>query len=200
MTSRAQKLAGRIAVAILLVMLAASSAFAVAVAQPATAGPALAEPSEKQPPQTKEAPEGNEDAEDTDAEEADEADGAPSPANLDRIVAALAAAGITTTAEELAALAGGVGVGGAVRVLRFAEASGKTPAEIVALFDSGKGWGVIARELALDVNSGIGSVMGQGAGQDRAAKAADRAARAAEKASRAADRAERKAERAGTGN
>src|SRR5437870_5661777 len=43
--------------------------------------------------------------------------GGVSAANLDRIVALLADAGITTTADELKALADQVGVGGAVRVL-----------------------------------------------------------------------------------
>lgn len=213
MISPARKLARRIALAALLVMLAAGSAFAVAATLPDAARPTLEAPSGNAALQAKDSPAGEEkkaarnDAdEDADespdvekAEQADDADGAPSPANLERIADALAAAGITTTPEELAALADKVGVGGAVRILRFAQASGKTPAEILALFESGKGWGVIARELKLDVGPGNGSVMGKGNGHDDATKAADRAARAEAKAARAAEHAARAAERAPQG-
>lgn len=202
MTSHARKLAARLAVAILLVMLAAGTVFAVAASLPATAGPTLAEPAETESPKAEKSPKPErsprpEKAPGADwAADAADADGAPSPANLARIVERLAAVGITTTADDLAALAATVGVGGAIRVLRFADASDKTTAEILALFESGKGWGVIARELELDIGPGIGSVMGQGRGQDTAAKAADRAARAEAKAARAAERAVRAAERA----
>jgi hypothetical protein len=79
-----------------------------------------------------------------------------------------------------------VGVGGAVRVVLFAEVAGTTPDEILAMFESGTGWGVIAKELG--AHPGLGSVMGNGKGLDKAAKAA-------EKAERARLRAERKAER-----
>jgi hypothetical protein len=196
MTSIAQKLAGRVAIAVLLVMLAVGSVFAVVATLPATAGPALGAPPENVALRAKDSPAGDEekaarksadeDADDSPdiekAEQADEADGAPSPENLERIVERLAAAGITTTVDELAALADKVGVGGAVRVLRFAQASGKTSVEILALFDSGKGWGVIARELELQIGPGLGPVMGKGNGRDEASKAADRAARAAERA------------------
>ena len=204
MSSPARKLAGRLAVAVLLVMLAAGSVFAAAATLPAIAHAPVAarnaQPTES--PEAKESPKVDEDkdaAESPDAdraEQADAADASPSPANLERIVERLAAAGITTTADDLAALAAKVGVGGAVRVLRFAQACGKTPAEILALFESGKGWGVIARELKLDIGPGNGSVMGKGHGRDEASKAADRAARAKAKAARAATHAARAAERA----
>ena len=219
MTSIAQKLAGRVAIAVLLVMLAVGSVFAVVATLPATAGPALGAPPENVALRAKDSPAGDEekaarksadeDADDSpdiekaeqadEADEADEADGAPSPENLERIVERLAAAGITTTVDELAALADKVGVGGAVRVLRFAQASGKTSVEILALFDSGKGWGVIARELELQIGPGLGPVMGKGNGRDEASKAADRAARAEAKAARAVERAARAAERARQG-
>lgn len=210
MTTPARKLAGRLAVAILLVMLAAGSVFAAAATLPSAQPRNLAEPTEKASPEAKESPDTDKDkatdedadespgaAEAPEAQEAPDTDtsespgAAPSPENLARIVTLLGAAGITTTADELAALAAKVGVGGAVRVLRFAQASGKSPTEILALFESGKGWGVIARELNLDIGPGNGSVMGKGHGQDAAAKAADRAARAAAKAARAAARAAR---------
>jgi hypothetical protein len=207
MTSPAQKLAGRLAVAVLLVVLAAGSALAAAATLPAAGqGPVPArnaEPSDSPGPEaspgakaSRNAGEDEDAAESPDvdpAEEADGADASPSPANLARIVERLAAAGITTTADDLAALAAKVGVGGAVRVLRFADASGKTTAEILALFESGKGWGVIARELDLDTTPGNGSVMGRGNGPDEPSKAADRAARAEAKAARAAERAQQKA-------
>lgn len=205
MTSPAHKLAGRLAVAVLLVMLAAGSVFAAAATLPAMAQAPVAarnaqpaeSPEAKESPDAKESPEADEDKDAAEspaadrAEQANEADASPSPANLDRMVQRLAAAGITTTAQDLAALAAKVGVGGAVRVLRFAQASGKTPTEILALFESGKGWGVIARELKLDIGPGNGSVMGKGHGPDEASKAADRAARAAAKAARIAERAHR---------
>ncbi len=205
MTSPAHKLAGRLAVAVLLVMLAAGSVFAAAATLPAMAQAPVAarnaqpaeSPEAKESPDAKESPEADEDKDAAEspaadrAEQANEAGASPSPANLDRIVQRLAAAGITTTAQDLAALAAKVGVGGAVRVLRFAQASRKTPTEILALFESGKGWGVVARELKLDIGPGNGSVMGKGHGPDEASKAADRAARAAAKAARIAERAHR---------
>jgi hypothetical protein len=206
MTSPARKFAGRIAVAVLLVMLAAGSVFAAAATLPAAAGPNLAEPAATASPRADKSPKPEKSpdaARAADAAEAADADGAPSPANLDRIVARLKAAGITTvagitiTADYLAELAAKVGVGGAVRALLFAKASGLAPDAILALFESGKGWGVIARELKLTIGPGNGSVMGQGHGRDTAAKAADRAARAAAKTARIAERARQKA---GTGD
>jgi len=210
MISPVQKLAGRLVVAFLFVMLAAGSVFAGAAALPASQPRTMAEPAETATPEAKESPDVDQDkdaAEDADespepaeAPEAKEApdtdktespDATPSPENLARIVLRLADAGITASADDLAALAAKVGVGGAVRVLRFAKASDKTPAEILALFESGKGWGVIARELKLDIGPGNGSVMGKGHGQDKAAKAADRAARAQAKAARVTARAAR---------
>jgi hypothetical protein len=99
----------------------------------------------------------------SDAPEAPEGSGGPPSADeLARIVDKLKAAGITTTASDLSDLAAKVGVGGAVRVLAFAHARGKTPAEILAMFQSGKGWGEIDHELGLSVGPGIGWIMGNG--------------------------------------
>ena|SRR5438876_5693771 len=88
--------------------------------------------------------------------------GGVAAANLDRIVALLADAGITTTADELKALADQVGVGGAVRVLEFAKdnTGGKTSADILAMFQAGEGWGRIRKDLGLTGSSGIGRIMG----------------------------------------
>jgi len=80
--------------------------------------------------------------------------------NLDRIVKLLGDAGITTTSADLKALADQVGVGGAVRVLEFANESGKAPADIVAMFKAGEGWGRIRKDLTLTGSSGIGRIMG----------------------------------------
>jgi hypothetical protein len=218
MPTSVPKLAGRLAVALLLVLFAAGTVLAAAATRPSppafppaeessspaaepTAGPTVepaeptAEPSapptaEPTAPPTAEPTAAPARAPETaapkpaDDPDEDDVDGTPSAANLARVVEKLAAHGITTTADQLAALAAKVGLGGAVRVLVFADASGQTPAEILATFDSGKGWGVIAKELGL--HPGIGSIMGNGKGHDRAAKAAEKAARAAERAERKA--------------
>ena len=86
----------------------------------------------------------------------------PTDAEIDDFVGRLKAAGITTTAAEFKALAAKVGVGGAVRTLAFAQASGKTPVQIVAMKESGKGWGRIVRELGLSIGPGIGWIMSGG--------------------------------------
>lgn len=96
-----------------------------------------------------------------------EASGAPSPQLLDRLVARLADAGIDTDADTIAGLAARYGVGGAVRLITWADASGRSTDEIAAMFDDGMGWGRIARELnasddALHLSPGIGWVMGNG--------------------------------------
>jgi hypothetical protein len=86
----------------------------------------------------------------------------PSADALSHAVDRLNASGIDATAEQLQALAADYGLGGAIRLLQWADASGKTLDELQAMRDGGKGWGQIARELGL--NPGIGSVMGQGGG------------------------------------
>ncbi len=193
-------MAGRVAIALLLVLLAAGSALAAAVTLPGpaagrpaeeTAAPTPADPSvtpeATRAPKPTKAPEP---ARAPEADDDDDGDGTPSTANLERVVARLGESGITTTTADLGALAAKVGVGGAVRVLLFADAAGKTPAEIVAAFETGTGWGVIAKELGL--HPGIGSIMGNGHGLDKAAGKAERAAaRAAAKAQRAQERADR---------
>ncbi len=72
----------------------------------------------------------------------------------------------------LSDLATRYGVGGAVRVLAWADETGMGVDEITALRDgdgtedSAMGWGAIARELG--VQPGIGSIMGGGHGRDDA--------------------------------
>lgn len=109
------------------------------------------------------------DAEKTDTD-ADSAEGAPSEKLLGRLVDRLADAGIDTDADALAALAADYGVGGAVRLVTWADASGMDVSDLVAMFDSGMGWGAIAHQLmeddpSLDLSPGIGWVMGKGHGK-----------------------------------
>ena len=100
---------------------------------------------------------------DDDKADADDAPGTPpTAAEAADVVGKLKAAGITTTTAAFQALAAKVGVGGAVRTLPFAQASGKTPDQIVAMFQGGKGWGQIDHELGLKINPGIGWIMGHG--------------------------------------
>jgi hypothetical protein len=99
-----------------------------------------------------------------DPDEPDGSEGPPSADELARVVDKLKAVGITATASDLSDLSAKVGLGGAVRVYAFAHASGKTPAEILAMFQAGKGWGEIDHELNLSIGPGIGSIMGNGGG------------------------------------
>jgi hypothetical protein len=91
--------------------------------------------------------------------------------NIERLVERLGDLGITTDAAELEALADDHGIGGAVRILAFADAAGVDPSEIIAMRDDGMGWGQIRRALAeehegFDLPPGIGWIMGgNGQGQ-----------------------------------
>jgi hypothetical protein len=76
----------------------------------------------------------------------------------------LAAADIRTTPDVFQKIAATVGVGGAVRVLAFADASGQTPDQILAMFQGGLDWGQISKNLHLSIGPGIGWIMGQGHG------------------------------------
>ncbi len=100
------------------------------------------------------------------AQASPEAKEKPSAEKVHRILEGLKNAGIGTTTEEFSALADKYGVGGAVRVLAFADASGKTAAQISALRDAGKGWGAIRRELGISIGPGIGWLMGRGHGHE----------------------------------
>jgi hypothetical protein len=99
------------------------------------------------------------------AQASPEADEKPSAEKVQGILDRLSAVGIKATADEFNALAEKYGVGGAVRVLAFAHAAGKSTADITAMFDAGKGWGEIRRELGLTIGPGIGWIMGHGHGQ-----------------------------------
>lgn len=104
----------------------------------------------------------------TEAQDADE--GPPSAELLDRLVVKLGDVGIDADADTIAGLAADYGVGGAVRLLAWADAAGMSADEIAAMFDSGLGWGEVAAQLkegdaSLDLSPGIGWIMGGGSGQ-----------------------------------
>ena len=177
MTDLVRIVASRAGIAVLALLLAGGTALAATSASMAPARGDRSVPVQKtaESPEPSESPEASESPDPSESPEAEESpeapespeaaespDASPSPANVDRIVARLAAAGITTTSADFSALAAKVGVGGAVRVLNFARTSGKTPDEIVAMFQGGMGWGQIVRELKLDIGPGIGSIMGKG--------------------------------------
>jgi hypothetical protein len=88
-------------------------------------------------------------------------DAPPSAEELAHAVDRLGAAGIDTDADQLQALSAEYGLGGAVRLLAWADATGMSLADLRAMRDDGAGWGQMAGELG--VNPGIGSIMGQGA-------------------------------------
>jgi hypothetical protein len=98
------------------------------------------------------------------AEPSDTPGVSPSDREIAALLADLQAAGIPATADQIRALAARVGLGGAVRVLAFANASGLSPEDILAMFESGKGWGVIAKELDLTIGPGIGGIVSSGHG------------------------------------
>jgi hypothetical protein len=104
-----------------------------------------------------------------DVQAQDPEEGTPSQQVLDKVVDRLDSAGVDTTAETVAELAATYGLGGAVRILSWGAA---TNADVAGMFDSGMGWGEIARQLNeadpegdLNLRPGIGWVMGGGQGQ-----------------------------------
>lgn len=91
---------------------------------------------------------------------ADPGDAPPSADALAHAVDRLGAHGVTTTADDLLALAEKYGLGGAIRLTAWADGTGKTVAELTAMRDAGAGWGQIGKELG--VSPGIGWIMGNG--------------------------------------
>ena len=146
---------------------AGSSASPSAGASAVSNSPSLAPAAASKAPVKSEAPKESEAPEKAEAPETP--DSPPTAAEVSDFVGRLKAAGISTTDAAFAALAAKVGVGGAVRTLAFAKASGKTPDQIVAMFQGGKGWGQIKHELALSIGPGIGWIMGGGHGQGNGA-------------------------------
>ena len=100
-----------------------------------------------------------------------EADAPPTAEDLARVEERLLANGIPFDESVLNDLAARYGVGGAVRVLAWAQAADMDVVAITAKRDgtdteAGMGWGRIAKEL--DVHPGIGEIMGNGHGRDSA--------------------------------
>jgi hypothetical protein len=93
-------------------------------------------------------------------------DAPPTAEDLAHAIDRLAASDIDVSSEELKALAADYGLGGAVRLLAWADqVSGTSLEELKAMRDAGAGWGQMAKDLG--VNPGIGSVMGNGGGDGR---------------------------------
>ena len=125
--------------AIAVLVIAVGSAFAVG--QPTTPrSPLLADESAEPQEQQDEAP--------------------PTEEDVAHAVERLLAKGFSTDAAALAALAAEHGVGGAVRLVAWADETGMSVDELVAMRADGMGWGLMAREL--DVHPGLGSIMGNG--------------------------------------
>ena len=143
----------RIATLLALALLVAAAGTVLAVSRPRSPEqPALFASSHEAEPETEE------------TEVEDEEEGDPVAHALER----LGAAGIPTD-DNFAAVAEQYGVGGAVRLYAWADATGMTVDEIVDLRDGDGegppvGWGVLAKEL--EVHPGIGSIMGRGHGPD----------------------------------
>ena len=113
----------------------------------------------------------SDEADETD--EADEADEANEPMTTDAaqaLVERLSAAGLETDAATLTALAADHGVGGAVRLLGWAQETGRSVDDIAAMRADGMGWGTIAKDLG--VHPGIGRWMRGDHGGDAADDAA----------------------------
>jgi hypothetical protein len=89
-------------------------------------------------------------------------DAPPTAEDLAHAKDRLAASGIDATDEQLSTLAADYGLGGAIRLLAWANATGMSVDQLKALRDDGAGWGQMARDL--DVSPGIGSIMGNGGG------------------------------------
>ena len=114
----------------------------------------------------------------SDQSEAEDQGAPPTADEIARVVDRLADAGVDTDDDTVAALAADHGLGGAVRLLAWSDASGLSVNEIADMRagsedEAPMGWGRIARELnaanpELDLRPGIGQIMGGGHGRDNA--------------------------------
>jgi hypothetical protein len=114
----------------------------------------------------------------SDRSEAEDQGAPPTADEVARVVDRLDDAGVDTDEDTVAALAADHGLGGAVRLLAWSDASGLSVEEIAAMREGSEdtapmGWGRIARELnaddpELDLHPGIGQIMGGGHGRDDA--------------------------------
>ena len=74
--------------------------------------------------------------------------------------------GISIGRDRLAALAADYGLGGAVRLAVWSDATGRPINDLRGMRDGGAGWGQMAHNLG--VHPGLGSIMGEGTGLDSA--------------------------------
>lgn len=101
----------------------------------------------------------------------DETETPPTAEDLAHAGDRLEAAGLEVDDALLSELASAYGVGGAVRLVAWSDATGEEIATLRQMRDgdgtdgSGMGWGQMARELG--VHPGIGSIMGNGGGHGR---------------------------------
>lgn len=103
--------------------------------------------------------------------------GPPSDQLVARLLDRLSTAGIDTDAATLKSLIESNGVGGAVRLLAWSDASGTSVADLQQMLDGGMGWGQIARQLndadpSPNLSPGIGWIMSGGHGGGNAAHGA----------------------------
>lgn len=102
-------------------------------------------------------------------EAADE--GPPDAGGIAHALDRLSANGITADEAQLTDLATRYGLGGAVRLVAWADETGMTVDELAAMRDGdgtpegGMGWGRMAHELG--VHPGLGAIMGNGSGGGR---------------------------------
>ncbi len=104
--------------------------------------------------------------------------GTPSAELLAKLHDRLATAGLDTDDATLTALIEANGVGGAVRLLAWADASGRSVADLQQMHADGTGWGQIAHDLdadgSLGLSPGIGWIMSGGHGNSAEAHAGGR--------------------------
>ena len=74
--------------------------------------------------------------------------------------------GISIGRDRLTALAAEYGLGGAVRLAVWSNATGRPIDQLRDMRDGGAGWGQMAHDLG--VHPGLGSIMGEGTGLDSA--------------------------------
>ena len=98
-------------------------------------------------------------------EDESEEEAAPSAEDLAHARDRLEKAEIEFDDAVLEDLASRYGVGGAVRLYAWEQATDESLADLTDRRDAGMGWGQIAREL--EVHPGIGSIMGNGGGHGR---------------------------------
>jgi hypothetical protein len=91
-----------------------------------------------------------------------EPDAPPTAEELAHAVDRLAAHGLNVSPDRLNGLAAQYGLGGAVRLVAWADSAGNSIGELRAMRAAGAGWGQMAHDLG--VHPGLGSIMGNRGG------------------------------------